>query len=73
MIHSGTENHHPLGTVDLWWLNFVQIKRILNAAPLASLNELSKQGATKFRMRLNEPQGQYLRGIYPALNVLCGE
>ncbi|CAG9295518.1 hypothetical protein EV690_3403 [Celerinatantimonas diazotrophica] len=24
-------------------------------------------------MRLNEPQGQYLRGIYPALNVLCGE
>ncbi len=62
-----------LGAVDLWHLIFVQIKRDMNEARPATLSQLSKLGATKFRMRLNEPFGQRQSAIYSALGAVCGE
>ncbi|MCH1924416.1 hypothetical protein L9G74_07705 [Shewanella sp. C32] len=62
-----------IGAVYLYGLIFVQIEHLMNEARPATLSQLSKLGATKFKRRLNEPFGQRQSEIYSALGAVCGE
>ncbi|CAG9000156.1 MAG: hypothetical protein CENE_02146 [Candidatus Celerinatantimonas neptuna] len=62
-----------LGRVDVWRLNFVQIKRILSATRTVRLSILREQAATGLNTRFNEPKGPRLLFIYSTLGPDCGD